>query len=107
MRERLLRRHQVSQARWRAQLVCVCGSGVEALPRRNIKGFMVQGGDPTGACGSAGAPCAARRAEAVRCAGTGRGGASIWGGKFPDELRDTLKARGGVASAQLRQRARG
>lgn len=29
-----------------------------------------QGGDPTG---------------------TGRGGQSIWGGKFPDEIRDTLK----------------
>ena len=37
---------------------------------RNMKGFMIQGGDPTG---------------------TGRGGASIWGGKFPDEIRDTLK----------------
>jgi peptidyl-prolyl cis-trans isomerase-like 3 len=31
---------------------------------------MIQGGDPTG---------------------TGRGGQSIWGGKFPDEIRDTLK----------------
>ena len=30
---------------------------------RNIKGFMIQGGDPTG---------------------TGRGGQSIWGGKFND-----------------------
>ena len=37
---------------------------------RNIKGFMIQGGDPTG---------------------TGRGGQSIWGGKFPDEIRDNLK----------------
>ena len=32
---------------------------------RVIKGFMVQGGDPTG---------------------TGRGGESLWGGKFEDEL---------------------
>jgi len=29
----------------------------------------------------------------VGCAGSGRGGASIWGGKFPDEIRDTLKVR--------------
>jgi peptidyl-prolyl cis-trans isomerase-like 3 len=39
-------------------------------PLRNIKSFMVQGGDPTG---------------------TGKGGTSIWGGKFPDELRESLK----------------
>ena len=45
---------------------------------------------------------AARCAEPLRRAGTGRGGASIWGGKFPDELRDTLKARACVA--QWRQR---
>lgn len=38
--------------------------------RRNIKTFMVQGGDPTG---------------------TGKGGTSIWGGKFADEIRETLK----------------
>ncbi|KAJ7227365.1 cyclophilin-like protein [Mycena pura] len=47
---------------------------------RNIKGFMVQTGDP---------------------AGTGKGGQSIWGKPFPDELRSTLKfnARGVVAMA--------
>jgi peptidyl-prolyl cis-trans isomerase-like 3 len=31
---------------------------------------MIQGGDPTG---------------------TGKGGQSIWGGKFPDEIKDNLK----------------
>ena len=34
---------------------------------RNIRGFMVQGGDPTG---------------------NGKGGDSIWGGTFPDEFDD-------------------
>lgn len=37
---------------------------------RNIKGFMLQGGDPTG---------------------TGKGGKSIWGAKFADELVPTLR----------------
>ncbi|KAF9041091.1 cyclophilin-like protein, partial [Hymenopellis radicata] len=47
---------------------------------RNIKGFMVQTGDPTG---------------------SGKGGQSIWGNPFPDEIRSTLKfnARGMVAMA--------
>ncbi|TFK70331.1 cyclophilin-like protein [Pluteus cervinus] len=47
---------------------------------RNIKGFMAQTGDPTG---------------------TGKGGQSIWGGTFADEIRSTLKfnARGIVAMA--------
>ncbi|KIJ51456.1 hypothetical protein M422DRAFT_65420 [Sphaerobolus stellatus SS14] len=47
---------------------------------RNIKGFMIQGGDPTG---------------------TGKGGQSIWGKPFADEIRSTLKfnARGIVAMA--------
>lgn len=37
---------------------------------RNIKGFMVQGGDPLG---------------------TGKGGESIWGGPFPDEFHPDNK----------------
>jgi peptidyl-prolyl cis-trans isomerase-like 3 len=47
---------------------------------RNIKGFMVQTGDPTG---------------------TGKGGESIWGGKFEDEFHETLKhtSRGVVSMA--------
>eukprot|EP01086_Lenisia_limosa_P015284 TRINITY_DN4814_c0_g1_i1.p1 TRINITY_DN4814_c0_g1~~TRINITY_DN4814_c0_g1_i1.p1 ORF type:complete len:158 (-),score=33.34 TRINITY_DN4814_c0_g1_i1:35-508(-) len=40
---------------------------------RIIKGFMIQGGDPTG---------------------TGRGGQSIWGGKFEDEFHPSLKHTG-------------
>jgi len=40
------------------------------LFHRNIKGFMVQGGDPTG---------------------TGKGGESIWGGKVADEFHPDLK----------------
>lgn len=50
------------------------------LFHRNIKGFMVQGGDPTG---------------------TGKGGESIWGGTFIDEFYSDLKhdARGIVSMA--------
>lgn len=40
---------------------------------RIIKDFMIQGGDPTG---------------------TGRGGSSIWGEKFEDEIRSDLKHTG-------------
>mmetsp|Transcript_32693 Transcript_32693/g.84386 ORF Transcript_32693/g.84386 Transcript_32693/m.84386 type:complete len:146 (-) Transcript_32693:1190-1627(-) len=50
------------------------------MPFSNIRGFMVQGGDPTG---------------------KGKGGKSIWGGYFDDELREELKhdARGVLAMA--------
>lgn len=40
------------------------------LFHRNIKGFIVQTGDPTG---------------------TGKGGNSIWGRKFEDEFKDNIK----------------
>ncbi|PYS91975.1 MAG: peptidylprolyl isomerase [Acidobacteria bacterium] len=51
---------------------------------RVIKNFMIQGGDPTG---------------------TGRGGASVWGGRFSDEINRTSElyrgpyAKGTVAMA--------
>ena len=50
------------------------------LFHRNIKGFMLQGGDPTG---------------------TGKGGESIWGGKFNDEIHPDNKhtTRGIVSMA--------
>lgn len=60
----------------------LCGSDYynDNLFHRNIKGFIVQTGDPTG---------------------TGKGGESIYGGKFEDELKDTLKhnERGMVSMA--------
>ena len=62
--------------------LALCASGYYdgTVFHRNIKGFMVQGGDPTG---------------------TGKGGASIWGGKFADEFREALKhgARGTLSMA--------
>ena len=49
---------------------CAAGTYNGVKMHRNIAGFMVQTGDPTG---------------------TGKGGQSIWGNPFPDEIRATLK----------------
>ncbi|OJT15552.1 Peptidyl-prolyl cis-trans isomerase-like 3 [Trametes pubescens] len=52
--------------------LALCASGYydNCLWHRNIKGFMIQTGDPSG---------------------SGKGGQSIWGKPFPDEVRTTLK----------------
>ncbi|KAK9802024.1 hypothetical protein WJX73_002799 [Symbiochloris irregularis] len=63
--------------------LALCGSGYysDSVFHRNIRGFILQGGDPTG---------------------TGKGGKSIYAtanGKFGDEIRDTLKhSKRGVVS---------
>ena len=60
--------------------LALCASGYynDCVFHRNIKGFMVQTGDPTN---------------------TGKGGKSIWGEFFEDELNETLKHnRRGVVS---------
>jgi peptidyl-prolyl cis-trans isomerase-like 3 len=49
--------------------LCAGGYYDGTIFHRNIKGFMIQGGDPTG---------------------TGKGGTSIWG-KKNDEIRESLK----------------
>eukprot|EP00850_Spirogloea_muscicola_P025439 SM003100S12260 [mRNA] locus=s3100:5:1336:- [translate_table: standard] len=60
--------------------LCASGYYEGTIFHRNIKGFMIQGGDPTG---------------------TGRGGTSIWSRKFNDEIREALKhtARGILSMA--------
>ncbi|KAJ1652443.1 Peptidyl-prolyl cis-trans isomerase cyp10 [Coemansia sp. RSA 25] len=62
--------------------LALCASGYydKTLIHRNIRDFIVQMGDPTG---------------------TGKGGTSIWGRKFEDEVRPTLKhdRRGTVSMA--------
>lgn len=54
--------------------LALCASGYynNTLFHRNVKGFIVQGGDPTG---------------------TGKGGSSIYGGMFEDEIVDVLRVR--------------
>ncbi|KAI5806697.1 peptidyl-prolyl cis-trans isomerase-like 3 [Peziza echinospora] len=62
--------------------LALCASGYydDTLIHRSIKGFIVQMGDPTG---------------------TGKGGTSIWGAPFEDEIRPALRhnARGVVSMA--------
>ncbi|TPX47385.1 hypothetical protein SeMB42_g03327 [Synchytrium endobioticum] len=60
--------------------LCAKGYYNNCLFHRNIKGFMVQTGDPTG---------------------SGKGGSSIWNRKFEDEIRKDLKhnARGILSMA--------
>lgn len=57
---------------WLQNFLALCSSDYYdgTIFHRNIKGFMIQGGDPTG---------------------TGKGGTSIWGKKFNDEIRESLK----------------
>ena len=56
----------------RQNFLALCASGYydNCLWHRNIKGFMIQTGDPSG---------------------SGKGGQSIWGKPFADEIRSTLK----------------
>eukprot|EP01028_Stygiella_incarcerata_P001657 TRINITY_DN1298_c0_g1_i1.p1 TRINITY_DN1298_c0_g1~~TRINITY_DN1298_c0_g1_i1.p1 ORF type:complete len:159 (+),score=27.13 TRINITY_DN1298_c0_g1_i1:122-598(+) len=60
--------------------LALCASGYydKTSFHRNIKGFLIQGGDPTG---------------------TGKGGQSIWGKPFDDEIVPTLThSRRGIVS---------
>jgi len=58
--------------------LCASGTYNGTTFHRNMKGFMIQGGDPTG---------------------TGKGGESIWGGTFPDEFHpDNVHDKRGVLS---------
>ena len=60
--------------------LALCASGYydHTQFHRNVKGFMVQGGDPSG---------------------TGKGGDSIWGGKFADEIHpENLHSQRGIVS---------
>ncbi|XP_028130220.1 peptidyl-prolyl cis-trans isomerase-like 3 isoform X2 [Diabrotica virgifera virgifera] len=60
--------------------LCASDYYTGCLFHRNIKGFIVQTGDPTG---------------------TGKGGTSIWGKKFEDEFKEQLKhsERGTISMA--------
>lgn len=54
------------------KVVSSCRADTDLFAFRNIKNFMVQTGDPTG---------------------TGKGGQSIWGQPFADEIKPTLRVR--------------
>ena len=60
---------QVPRAVHNFLALCASGSYDNTLFHRNMRGFMLQGGDPTG---------------------TGKGGESIWGGMFRDEFHENL-----------------
>lgn len=60
---------------------CAAGTYDTVKWHRNMPTFMIQTGDPTG---------------------TGKGGQSIWGEPFKDEIRDTLKV--GVSAHQFNAR---
>eukprot|EP00614_Pseudopedinella_elastica_P005979 CAMPEP_0172597914 /NCGR_PEP_ID=MMETSP1068-20121228/17900_1 /TAXON_ID=35684 /ORGANISM="Pseudopedinella elastica, Strain CCMP716" /LENGTH=175 /DNA_ID=CAMNT_0013397575 /DNA_START=29 /DNA_END=556 /DNA_ORIENTATION=+ len=70
----------VPRASFNFLALAASGAYNETLFHRNMKGFMIQGGDPTG---------------------TGKGGESIWGSTFDDELCGELRhdRRGIVAMA--------
>jgi len=69
---------QVPRAAFNFLALAASGAYTGTTFHRNIKGFMIQGGDPTG---------------------TGKGGDSIWGGTFDDELSGELRHdRRGVVS---------
>lgn len=70
--------------------LALCASGYydNTVFHRNMKGFMIQGGDPTG---------------------TGKGGECIWGGKFEDEFHpdNTHHTRGQVSMANTGMNSNG
>ncbi|KAJ2844331.1 Peptidyl-prolyl cis-trans isomerase cyp10 [Coemansia erecta] len=69
---------QVPKASENFLALCASGYYDDTVIHRNISRFMVQMGDPTG---------------------KGKGGTSIWGRKFEDEIRTTLKHdRRGIVS---------
>lgn len=85
---------------------CAAGSYTDTVFHRNIKGFIVQGGDPTGAayflsyCFFVCRFCSPPVPQVPLCShplwrmpGTGKGGDSVWGGKIPDEFHPELRVR--------------
>jgi len=70
--------HEAPKACANFLALAAAGKYDETPFHRNIKGFMIQGGDPTG---------------------TGKGGDSVWGGPFADEFHPSLRhSRRGIVS---------